>query len=74
VWHIARIGEESNAYKFVVEKHGGMNLFEGLGIEGDNVKINLKVIVFNSSGWIHLAQDRGHCWALMKNAGNILSS
>jgi hypothetical protein len=34
VGHIARIREENNAYKFMVGKHDGMNLVEGLGTEG----------------------------------------
>jgi hypothetical protein len=49
-----------------------MNLLEALGIEGDNMKINLQEIVFDSLGWIHLTQDRGHYRALMQMLGEFV--
>ena len=38
----------------------------------DNIRMNLKEIGFNTSNWVHLAQDRGFWRALVKAALKVL--
>jgi hypothetical protein len=67
--HVARVRETRNLYKSSADKPEGKR---SLGRRGyrweDNIKVDLKEIVCEGVDWIHVAQGRVHCWALVNTA------
>jgi hypothetical protein len=56
---------------------------EDLGVDGDNIKMNLQEMQWRGMNWVNLAQERDRCEALLNavinlgvsyNAANFLTS
>jgi hypothetical protein len=62
--HVARMGEKKNAYRILVEKPEGKRPL-------DNIKMDLREIVWDGMNWIHLAQDRDQRKALVDTVMNL---
>jgi hypothetical protein len=41
---------------------------------GENIKVNLKNMGWEGVDWIHLAQDRDRCRALVEHSNELLGS
>jgi len=65
--HVARIGENRNAYNILAREPEKKRL---LGIRKwrweDNIEMDLRVTVLEVVGWIYLVQHRDQWWALVK--------
>ena len=57
------LAEKGNEYRLLLENSNGQNHFEQLGVEEDNIKMELKVILWKD--WIDLAQDKGDMRVLL---------
>jgi hypothetical protein len=70
--HVARMGAHRNAYRILVGKPEGKR---PLGRQKhrwvDNIKINLREIVWDGMDWIDLAQDRDQWRALVNTVMNL---
>jgi hypothetical protein len=70
--NIARMGKKRNAYTILVEKpEGNRQLGRPSHRWGDNIKIDLREIVWGSTDWIDLAQDRGQWRAVVNVVMNL---
>jgi hypothetical protein len=73
VGHIEHKGEMGNAYRILVGKPEGKR---PLGTSkhrwGNNIKMDLKEIGWESVEWLHLAQDRHRWQVLVKTVWNLL--
>jgi hypothetical protein len=71
--HVARMGEIKNSYKVPVRNTEGKR---PLGRPGrrweDNIRVNHRKIVWDDVDWIHLAEDRDQCRALVHAIMNLL--
>jgi hypothetical protein len=64
--HVARMGEERNAYNILVGKPEGKRpLGRPRCRWDDNIRMDVKEIQRKAVDWIHLAPDRGQWWALI---------
>ena len=63
------LAEKGNAYRLLLEKSNGQTHFEKLGVGEDNIKMELKVILWKD--WIDLAQDKGDMRALLSMLMNF---
>jgi hypothetical protein len=68
-----------SAYNVYVEKPGGKNHLEDLGVDGKIIsEWILKEVVWEDADWMHMAQDRDKWRALVNNimifAVNFLTS
>jgi hypothetical protein len=62
-------GEMRNVYKILVGKPKGKRPFgRPRRIWEDNIKMDLRGIGFEGVNWIHLAQDRDRCLAVVNMA------
>jgi hypothetical protein len=69
---VTRMGEKRNTYRILVGKSEGKRpLGRPRSKWVDNIKIDLREIVWDSMDWIELAQDRDQWWALVKTMMNI---
>jgi hypothetical protein len=60
--HTACMGVMRNAYKILVRKPHGKRPFERHRHRWeDNIRMDLKEIVWENVDWIHLSQDRVQC-------------
>jgi hypothetical protein len=50
------MGEMRNAYEILVRER---DRSENIGVDGDNIKMDLREIVWECVEWIHLAHDGG---------------
>jgi hypothetical protein len=65
-------GERSNVYKVLVGKaEAKRSLGNPRHRWEDNTKMDLTEIGWDRMGWIDLAQDRGHWWALVNTVMNL---
>jgi hypothetical protein len=71
-WHVARIRDERNALRLLVEKP------EGKRPQGrprrrraDNIKMNLRRIGWGGMDWNYLVQYRGQWWTLLDTVTNL---
>jgi hypothetical protein len=65
-------GEVRNAYKILTGKpEGKRRLGRPRRRWEDNIKMDLREIVFGSVDWIHLAQNRDRRWALVNTVVNF---
>jgi hypothetical protein len=74
IWagHVARRGETRNAYKILLGKpEGNRPLIRPRRRWVDNVKMDLREIVWGGMGWIDLAQDRNQWRVLVNTAMNL---
>jgi hypothetical protein len=70
--HIARMGEKSNAYRILVGKPEGKRLLGRLRHRyEDNIKMDLREIVWGGMDWIHLDKDRDQWRALVNKVMNL---
>jgi hypothetical protein len=70
--HVARMGEERNVYRVLVEKPEGKRPLERPRRRWeDGIKIDLKAIGWGVVGWIHLAQDRDRWRAVVSAVMNL---
>jgi hypothetical protein len=71
VGHVARVGEGRNVYRVLVGKLKGKRPLERPRHRWeDGIKMDLREIGLGDVEWIHLAQDRDHCWALINAVMN----
>jgi hypothetical protein len=54
------------AYSILVGKPEGRDHSEDLGADGKNIRMNLPEIGWDVVDWMHLTQDRGQWWDLVK--------
>jgi hypothetical protein len=70
--HVARMGEERNAYRILVGKPDGKR---PLGRQRrrwvENIKMDLREIGWDGLDWIDLAQDRDQWRALVNTVMNL---
>jgi hypothetical protein len=72
VGYVARMGEKRNAYSILVEKSEGKRpLGRPRRKWVDNIKMDLREIVWNGMDWIDLAQDRVQWRALVNTEMNL---
>jgi hypothetical protein len=57
--------------KFWSENLEGRNHAEDLGVDGDNIRIDLREVEWESVDWMHLAQDRDKLWAFLNMVINF---
>jgi hypothetical protein len=66
------MGETRNAYRILVGKPEGKRPLGRLGRRWvDNIKMDLREIVWDGMDWIELAQDRDQWRALVNTAMNL---
>jgi hypothetical protein len=71
--HVARMGEVRGAYNSLVgSPEGRRPLGRPRCKWEDNIKMNLREIGFGDVDWIHWAQDRDRCRALVNTVMNLL--
>jgi hypothetical protein len=70
--HVARMGEERNAYRILVGKPEGNKLL-GRPIRRwvDNIKMDLREIGWDGVDWIDMAQNRDQWRALVNTVLNL---
>jgi hypothetical protein len=70
--HVARIGQKKNAYRFFVRKPEGKRpLGKSRRKWEDNIKMDLREIIWDDIEWIDLAQDRVPWRVRMGTAMNL---
>jgi hypothetical protein len=70
--HVARMGENRNAYKALVGKQEGKRPLGGPRRRWvDNIKMNLREIGWDGVDWIDMAQDRDQWRALVNTVLNL---
>jgi hypothetical protein len=70
--HVARIREVRGAYNILVGRPEGRRPLGRLRRRWeDNIKMDLREIVFGDMDWIHLAQDRDRWRALVSTVMNL---
>jgi hypothetical protein len=70
--HVARMGEMKNAYKILVGKSEvKIPLGRPRRRWKDNIRMNLREIVWEVVGWIHLSQDRDQWRAVVNTIMNL---
>jgi hypothetical protein len=70
--HVARMGENRNAYRILVGKPGGKRpLGRPRRRWVDNIKMDLREIGWDGLDWIDLAQDRDQWRALVNAVMNL---
>jgi hypothetical protein len=70
--HVARMGEQRNAYRVLVGKPDGTRrLGRPRRRREDNIKMDLREIGRGGMGWINLAQDKDQCPALVNTVMNF---
>jgi hypothetical protein len=70
--HIARTGENRNAYRILAGKpQGKRQLVRPRRRWVDNIKIDLREIGWGGMDWIDLAQDRDQWWAPVNTVMNL---
>jgi hypothetical protein len=71
VGHVTRMGEKKNAYRILVGKPEGKRpLGRSRRRCVDDIKMDLKKIVWDCMDWIHLAEDRDQWRALVNTVMN----
>jgi hypothetical protein len=72
VGHVARMGEQRNAYRLLVGKlEGKRPLGRPRRRWGDNIKMDLVEVGWGDVDWIGLAQDRNRWRALVNSVLNL---
>ncbi|KAJ4451163.1 hypothetical protein ANN_02605 [Periplaneta americana] len=70
--HVARMGESRNAYRVLVGRPEGKRpLGRPRRRWEDNIKMNLREVVYDGRDWINLAQDRDQWRAYVRAAMNL---
>jgi hypothetical protein len=71
--HVARMGEGRNVYRVLVGKPEGKRPPERPRRRWqDGIKMDLREIGWGGGvEWIHLAQDRDRCWAVVNTVMNL---
>ncbi|KAJ4426630.1 hypothetical protein ANN_26428 [Periplaneta americana] len=70
--HVARMGESRNAYRVLVGRPEGKRpLGRPRRRWEDNIKIDLREVVYDDRDWINLAQDRDRWRAYVRAAMNL---
>ena len=70
--HVARMGERRGVYRVLVGKPEGKWLLGKLRLRWeDNIKMNLRKVVYGGMDWIELAQDRDRWRALVNAVMNL---
>jgi hypothetical protein len=70
--HLARMGETRNAYRILVGKPEGKRPLGKPRLRWfDNIKIDLREIIWDGVDWIDLAQDRDKWRALVNTVMNL---
>jgi hypothetical protein len=70
--HVARVGEERNVYRVLMEKPEGKRSLGRLkGRWEDGIRMDLREIGWGSVDWIQLAQDRDWLWAVVNTVMNL---
>jgi len=70
--HVARMGEERGAYRFLVGKpEGKMPLGRPRCRCVDNIKVNLQEVGYKHVDWIGLAQDKNSWRTLVSAVMNL---
>jgi hypothetical protein len=71
--HVARVGEERNAYRVLMGKPEGKRpLGRPRRSWEDGIKMDLREISWRSVDWIHLTQGRGRWRAVVNTVMNLL--
>jgi hypothetical protein len=71
MWHVARMGENRNAYRILVGKPEGKGpLGEPRRRWENNIRMDLREIGWGGMDWIDLAQDRDQWRALVNTIMN----
>ncbi|KAJ4446624.1 hypothetical protein ANN_13321 [Periplaneta americana] len=71
-WHVARIGESTNAYRVLVGRPEGKRpLGRPRHRWEDNIKMDLREVGYDDKEWINLAQDRDQWRAYVRAAINL---
>jgi hypothetical protein len=58
--------------KFCLESLEGIDHSVNAGVDGDNIKLDLREIGLESFDWIHMAQDWDSWWAFVNTSMNLL--
>jgi hypothetical protein len=70
--HVARMGEGRNVYRVLVGKPEGKRPLERRGCRWEvGIKMDLREIGLAGAEWIHLAQDRERCRAVVNAVMNL---
>jgi hypothetical protein len=56
---------------FWLKSLNGRDHLENFGVDGDNIKVDLREIEFVGVGWIHVTQDRDRWWTIVNAVMNI---
>jgi hypothetical protein len=71
--HVARMGEERNAYRILMGRpEGKRRLWRPIRRWVDNIKMDLREMEWGGMNWIALAEDRDQWRALVKTVKNLL--
>jgi hypothetical protein len=66
------MGYMINAYNVFLGKYEGKRSFERPTRRSkDNIRMGLREIGWEDVDWMHLAQDRDQCWALVNMVMNL---
>jgi hypothetical protein len=69
--HVARMGEMRNAYNILVGKPEGKKPFGRPRCRWDNIRMDVREIGWKVVEWMHLAQDRDQCRAVVNTVMNL---
>jgi len=65
------MGVMRNAFKILIGSLEGKSYPEDLGIDGNNIRMGLRAIGWESEDWMQLAQDRGKWRAVVNTVMNL---
>jgi len=69
--HVACMAQIRSAYKILVGKPEGKRPTQDLGMNGDNIRIDIREMGWKVVDLMHLAQNRDHWQALVNTVMNL---
>jgi hypothetical protein len=70
-WHVARMGQMRNEYNILVGKPEGKRPLGRPKRRWEDIRMDLREIVWEAVDYMHLAQDRGHWRAFINTVMNL---
>jgi hypothetical protein len=72
VGYVVCMGEMKNAHDILAGNPEGKRPLGTSVCREDNIIMDLREIRWKGVDWIHLAQDRNQCWAVVNTLVNLL--